>query len=64
MSPTGLHLILLRDEPGKHLTNRAPIFANGAPGQNHPAILTAHHQEKVVRAVGFLSSYRHETHLT
>ena len=64
MSPAGLHVILLRDKSRKYITNRAPVFANGAPRQNNPTILTGHHQEQVVRAVAFLSPYRHETHLT
>jgi len=57
-------LILLRDESGKRMTDRAPILANGAPDQNKMATLTGHHQEKPVGAAAFLSPYRNETHLT
>jgi len=64
IAPTGKHPILLRDESGKRITHRAPVLANGAPGRNKTAILTSHHQEKMVSAAAFLSSYRNETHLT
>jgi hypothetical protein len=57
-------LRLISDARAEYITNRAPIIANGAPGQNKTAISSRRHQEKMMRPAAFLSSYRNETHLT